>query len=259
MSSATKTYILRYFKKSHKLISPHSVHIQHMSMSEQTTEVLPSRQRKGYPLLTFATHLDGGIAACFEGIWIIKIYAPSQAGKRRKRKAFYNTDMIIILPSAPTEILLARDFNCVLSHADSTGQGNFSRTLKNLVHGFSLKDVCDSHSLRPNYTHYTSPGASRLDRVYTTDRPPMSKQGVETLAAAFTCHSAVIERLSLESEYRTWPGILEDEHITVTRDRFPAQITGGVGGMENARKIPPQPSSEVGPPHEAHDTPHLST
>jgi len=29
--------------------------------------------------------------------------------------------------------------------------------------------------------------------------------------------------------------------------------------MENALKIPPQPSSEVGPPHEAHDTPHLST
>jgi exonuclease III len=66
----------------------------------------------------------GGIAVSFEDIKIIKVYAPSGAEKRRERETFYNIQVPIFLPSTPAEILLAGDFNCVLSHAGSTGQGN---------------------------------------------------------------------------------------------------------------------------------------
>jgi exonuclease III len=96
-----------------------------------------------------------GITAYFEGIRIINIYAPSGAGKRREREAFFNVDMISLLPSAPTEFVLAGDFNCVLLQTDSTGQGNLSKTLEKLVRGLSLQEACDSQQLRHKYTHYT--------------------------------------------------------------------------------------------------------
>ena len=83
--------------------------------------------------LTDITRLPSGkgIAVCYKGIRIINIYAPSGAEKRREREAFYNTEVPTIFRSTPAEILLAGDFNCVLYHGDSTGQGNYSRTLEN--------------------------------------------------------------------------------------------------------------------------------
>jgi endonuclease/exonuclease/phosphatase family metal-dependent hydrolase len=98
------------------------------------------------------------------------------------------------------EILLAWDFNCVLSHADSTGQGNYSKMLEKLVRGASLHDAYDTPTPRPNYTHFTSTGASRLDRIYITEHLRKNKYGVEMMPSAFTDHLAVIIRLSLESQ-----------------------------------------------------------
>ena len=96
-----------------------------------------------------------GIAADFEGIRIINIYAPSGAGKRKERENFFNIAMVPLLPSAPTEIVLAGDFNWVLLQTDSTGERNLSKTPDKLVRGLSLQDTCDSQQLRHKYTHYT--------------------------------------------------------------------------------------------------------
>jgi exonuclease III len=127
--------------------------------------------------LTDITRLPSGraIAVCYEGIRIINIYAPSGLEKRREREAFCNTEVPTLLPSTPAEILLVGDFNCVLSHADSTGQGKYSRTLEKLVRGFSLHDAYDTPSPRPNYTHFTPTGVSRLDRIYITEHLKKNK------------------------------------------------------------------------------------
>jgi len=80
--------------------------------------------KEGIPITKITRLPTGrGIAAYFEGIRIINTYAPSGAGRRREREAFFNVDMISLLPSAPTKIVLAGDFNCVLLQTDSTGQG----------------------------------------------------------------------------------------------------------------------------------------
>jgi hypothetical protein len=47
------------------------------------------------------------------------------------------------------------------------------------------------------YTHYTAQGASRIVRIYLTRQLLKSKQGVESIAAAFTDHLAVILMVSL--------------------------------------------------------------
>jgi hypothetical protein len=106
----------------------------------------------------------------------------------------------ILLPSTPAEILLAGDFNCVLSHADSTGQRNYSKMIEKLVKGFSLYDAYDTPTPRPNYTLFTPTGASRLDRIYITEHLRKKKHRVEMMPAAFTDHLAVIIRLSLDSQ-----------------------------------------------------------
>ena len=53
---------------------------------------------------------------------------------------------------------------------------------------------------RPIYTHYTSAGASRIDRVYVMENLRKNKQGVETVAAPFTDHLAVILRSIFDTQ-----------------------------------------------------------
>jgi hypothetical protein len=48
------------------------------------------------------------------------------------------------------------------------------------------------------YTHYTSRGASRIDRIYISRNLSDLKRGVETRLAAFTDHLAVVLRIALE-------------------------------------------------------------
>jgi exonuclease III len=118
--------------------------------------------KQGLPLNN-TSHLPfgRGIAINFEGIKIIKIYAPPGAEKRREREAFYNTEVLILLPFTPAEILLAGHFNCVLSHADSTGQGNYSKMLEKLVRGFSLHDAYDTHTPQDQTIHISPPPVHR--------------------------------------------------------------------------------------------------
>jgi hypothetical protein len=47
------------------------------------------------------------------------------------------------------------------------------------------------------YTHYTATGASGIDRIYATRNIISKKLGVETVAAAFTDHHAVILRIAI--------------------------------------------------------------
>jgi hypothetical protein len=64
-------------------------------------------------------------------------------------------------------MILGGDFNGVLLRADATGQPMLSRALDALVRGLQLVDVWDQNA-RPIFTHYTTMGATRIDRLYIT-------------------------------------------------------------------------------------------
>jgi hypothetical protein len=51
---------------------------------------------------------------------------------------------------------------------------------------------------RATYTHYTSLGASRIDRIYGSRNLSRQKRSAETRVAAFTDHLAVVKRIALE-------------------------------------------------------------
>jgi exonuclease III len=140
-----------------------------------------------------------GIAGMFNGTWFVNIYAPSGAEMKYDRETFYNTDLPYVLPTTWTDLVTAGDFNCVLSQSDITEQKNYSRALDNIIQGYKLTDVWDTRKARIVCTHYKPKVASRIDRIYVSRNLAQRKQGVETVAAAFTDHFAIWLRLSLDA------------------------------------------------------------
>jgi hypothetical protein len=93
-------------------------------------------------------------------------------------------------------MILAGDFNCVISNADCRGQGNYSKALERLVRGLDLRDAWDATPEGTIFTHYTYKDASRNDRIYITENFKRTQQ--EAVAAAFTDHMAIVLRLSID-------------------------------------------------------------
>jgi len=138
-----------------------------------------------------------GKAAEYRGIWLVKIYAPPGTAKRQERECFYSNELPYLLRASPSNMIVG-DFNCVLNQTGRTGHFNNSKALDGLVRGFDLHDMWRENLLRTVFTHYTPMGASRIDRIYTTRNTSDKKIGVETVAAVFTDHLAVVLRLSVD-------------------------------------------------------------
>ena len=163
----------------------------------------------------------GGIAATFNGVWMMNVCAPSEAEKKSEREGFYTHALPHLLPSTRSEMLLAGDFNCVLGTNDRTGHNNYSRALASIVHALVLPDMWDASLSRNGYTHYTPLAASRLDRIYVTNQLLSRKQGAETVATAFTDHFPVVLRLAIDIPLPLRQRILKDECILLRREGFP--------------------------------------
>ena len=61
-----------------------------------------------------------------------------------------------------------------------------------------MSDVWETTQNRHGYTYYANNTASRIDRIYVTQRLYSRKTGVERVAAAFTDHMAVVLRLRVD-------------------------------------------------------------
>jgi hypothetical protein len=105
------------------------------------------------------------MAAELQGVWRVKLFAPSGAERRQGREGFFNIDLPYLLRVIPTKMIIGGDFNCVLAKTDCTGHLNYSRALDEIVRGFDLVDIWATAPERGIYTHYTRQGATRLDRI----------------------------------------------------------------------------------------------
>jgi hypothetical protein len=139
-----------------------------------------------------------GMSIEIGNVWYVNVYAPSGADKRQEREAFFNTDMLMLLPTAPAEMVIAGDFNCVVNTADTTGATPCSKTLGRIITGLGMHDAWDVKSAGVGYTHYAPGSATRLDRIYVTGQLQVRKSGMEVLAPAFTDHMAVVIRLATD-------------------------------------------------------------
>ena len=78
--------------------------------------------------------------------------------------------------TARPDLIMAGDFNCVLSNLDCTDHRNSSTTLERLIQGLGLVYVSDASADRQICTHYTTTGAARLDRIYVSEDLRRQKQ-----------------------------------------------------------------------------------
>jgi len=187
-----------------------------------------------------------GISAHFNGIRIINIYAPPGSEKKREIEEFYNGNVARLLMHSSDNMVLAGDFNCVLTPSDCTSSLNISRALTRLVTGLDLVDVWDVNKGRMIYTHFTAQGASRIDRIYLSRQLLKSKQGVEPIAAAFTDHLAIVLRVSLSAPCTTrgkgyWrmnPTYLDDQ-------QFIQKFQTTLGNVEETCTLLPVPRDVV--------------
>ena len=86
-----------------------------------------------------------------------------------------------LLSHVTTEMKLDVEFNCVLC-----GHLTRSRAMESLVQGLTLYDAWDQTSSIQTFTHFIPSGAARLYIFYMTEGLRTNKQGMETIAAAFT-------------------------------------------------------------------------
>ena len=148
--------------------------------------------RDGIQLENIARLPSGrAMAVTFRDITLINIYAPSGSARRQDRELFYSNELPHVLPMGTPHIVLAGDFNCTQEQGDTTGKINRCRVLTDLVNGLALRDAWQRSLAQPGYTHYSSAGASRIDRIYVTGDLLQRKKGIETIATAFTDHLAV--------------------------------------------------------------------
>ena len=109
--------------------------------------------KKGLPITNIKRIPSGrGIAGTFNGLWVVKVFAPSGAEKRKEREDFFNVDVPLLMPPNDTEMILAGYFDCVLAHEDCTGQRNYNRTLERMVHGLGIIGVGVAPPTRTIYT-----------------------------------------------------------------------------------------------------------
>jgi exonuclease III len=121
-------------------------------------------------LLTNTTTMPSGraIAADYKGIRLINVFAPSGTARRADREQFYTTKLPYLFQDGPTDLLIGRDFNCVLHPSDTTGHFQPSRALSEMIRGLELHDAWKQNPARPTYTYYSPHGATRLDPFYIT-------------------------------------------------------------------------------------------
>jgi exonuclease III len=153
------------------------------------------------------THIDKipsgrEIAVVFCGIRIINIYAPSGTAKRTEQERFFNAELPVPLYEYTHPILIGGDFNCILQPIDSTGPFTSSNALADIVRGLRLTDMWKQVPRHPTYTHYSTTGVTRIDRIYQSTADKERKTGIEIIPTAYTDYHVVVLRLSIPTTER---------------------------------------------------------
>jgi len=139
------------------------------------------------------------MAADFQNVTIVNIYATSGTERTRDKENHISNELPYLLWGIPPSLLDGGDFNSVLTNLDATGHSNYRRAMQEFITGFDLVDMWETAQELASYTHYTNQGASRFDRKRASRNLNRHKRGADTGVAAFTHHLAVVIRIALEA------------------------------------------------------------
>jgi exonuclease III len=84
---------------------------------------------------------DRGMAADFQNVTIVNIYAPSGAERRGDMENIFSNELPYLLWGIPQLLLVGGDFNSFLTNLDAIGHLNYSRAMQEFNRGFDLVDM----------------------------------------------------------------------------------------------------------------------
>jgi exonuclease III len=86
-----------------------------------TTYLNEGTERRGTAIAVEGIHITDtktitsgrGIAVKYGELWVLDLYASSGAEKKNEREYFFNTELIYILPTITTDMIIVWDFKCI--------------------------------------------------------------------------------------------------------------------------------------------------
>lgn len=131
-------------------------------------------------------------------VTLCNIYAPSGVLQRTQREYFFNNTLSYYLREATEHVVLGGDFNSVVDARDSTGNSNYSASLRHTLQHLQLVDVWAAlRRSQSGYTYITHNSASRIDRLYVSRSLRNQLRSTNTHVCSFTNHKALTLRLCL--------------------------------------------------------------
>lgn len=131
-------------------------------------------------------------------VTLCNIYAPSGVLQRSQREYFFNSTLSYYLREATEHVVVGGDFNSVVDARDSTGNSNFSASLRYTLQHLQLADVWTTLNRNLNgYTYVTHNSASRIDRIYVSSSLRNQLRETNTHVCSFTNHKALTLRLCM--------------------------------------------------------------
>ena len=154
-------------------------------------------------------------------LYLVNVYAPSGKSKDKEREEFFEQELMQSLVTNTDNILLAGDWNCILSPRDSSRPENtsISKNMKGIISNLNFKDIISAKKSNPDYTYYKEGYGARLDRIYVSKLFP-NIYTTATKPAYFSDHLSVIMELNVSSQvkvgrpqWRLNVSILKDELV----------------------------------------------
>lgn len=131
-------------------------------------------------------------------VTICNCYAPSGSNHNASRESMFKSSLPFYLQNSAEHLIIGGDFNCVVSCKDSTGSGNFSLSLSNLVRSMSLSDTWEIlHNNENVYSYIRANTASRLDRIYISESLIPHMRTAEYFVNSFSDHKSLKVRCCL--------------------------------------------------------------
>lgn len=142
-----------------------------------------------------------GIACTIHNTRIINVYAPSGSNNRRNRAMFFKYEIVPLFRGCKNNVILAGDFNCVLSPKDQVPNFNTCIELDYIIRELRFTDTWEyTHGDAPGFTFITRTSASRLDRIYVANNVTDRILHAEVWPTSFTDHAAYICVLNMERQ-----------------------------------------------------------
>ena len=199
-----------------------------LSVNQKGGTAILINKRLDYEMLNISMSADSriismNIKVANQKIHIVNVYAPASATNSERDK-FFHEELLFYLRNNLNNVILAGDWNCILSKRDSTSDNtHVSKELLNIVRQLKCKDAWFLKNKSIEYTYVRKDYGSRIDRIYVKDFANYISE-IRTKNVNFSDHSGVITKINLPNHVKIgkyyWKlnvSLLEDDNI---KERF---------------------------------------